>query len=194
MPNELQTATVFTAAPNDNREYWESFKKLRDNYETGKYNSKYLIKGGVLKTSSPTGILDHKLDEHVMAKPRLTSSDDKSAKKPAKKSDAESEKTGVGILDTPLQAEFQQSYNPHNGVGRPVFTPVRSKQMTIEEYFKIINKNQEKERFETVIDKGRYNPPVVFSEAKLIKMMQLKKKPMIVPAKVNKTRKTKNKK
>ena len=80
MPNELQTATVFTAAPNDNREYWESFKKLRDNYETGKYNSKYLIKGGVLKTSSPTGILDHKIDEHVMAKPRLRSSDDKSAK------------------------------------------------------------------------------------------------------------------
>jgi hypothetical protein len=149
-----------------------------------------------------------------MAKPRLTSSDAKSnlkvghpakPEKPVRQRRASDEVqpegwasgkagVGVGILDTPLQAEFQQSYNPHNGVGRPVFTPVRSKQMTIEEYFKIINKNQEKERFETVIDKGRYNPPVVFSEAKLIKMMQLKKKPMIVPAKVNKTRKTKNKK
>lgn len=183
---KIYTTTVLTAQPPDNRNIWESYKKIRDNYEIGYENAKYLAKG------SPTA--------RVIGKGSTNETTPKPTPKPK---ETKAKETIINykvevpddIVDVPRTATFNQMYNPHMFT-RPVFTPVRTKQMTIEDYLKIANRNQERDRFETVVDEGKYSSPlaiayssvkpkakrVLTQEERLLQMMRHKEKPIAVPS------------
>ena len=127
--------------------------------------SKYLIKGGPHFTPPPT----EKVKETKETKETKINYKEGTSEDPLETFSTHKAKITIEEpVDIPVQAEFGQTYNPHLVTGRPTFQLVRSKQMTLPDFYKITNKNLEKERFETVIDEGKYNPPlaITFQPAK----------------------------